>query len=180
MSVSEEELRAAIVQIASRANAETTNELRQRLGTTVASGERSVAISGDARGATITTGDSHTTINIDFQSDGLIIDGQIYRGAGAEQLRSLIWEIAAPQLKIDWAKVSRKLLKEHFELTTNPLTAREDITYDFGQVYIPLGLIARKKTPRIAKDVTAERGSELYQADLHQTDTYQTETYQSL
>ena len=173
MSVSEEELRAAIVQIASHADVETLSELRRLFGTTVASGERSVAVSGDARGAIITTGDSHTTINIAFQDDGIGIDGQTYCGEGAEHLRSLLGEILAPQLKIDWPQVSRELLEEHFQLTTNPLTSREDISYEFGQVYIPLGLVARKKVPRIQEDVTAERGSELYQADIHQANTEQ-------
>ena len=180
MSVSEEDLRAAIVQIASRADAETINELRQLFGTTVASGERSVAVSGDARGATITTGDSHTSINIAFQSDGISIDGQTYCGEGAEQLRSLLGEILAPQLKIDWSQVSRELLEEHFQLTTNPLTSREDISYEFGQVYIPLGLVARQKVPRIQEDVTAERGSELYHADIHQANIEQSQDRKGL
>jgi len=45
--------------------------LRQMLGGAIATGERSLAIRGDANGATIATGDGNKILNITFQADGL-------------------------------------------------------------------------------------------------------------
>ncbi|MBH8573036.1 TIR domain-containing protein [Nostocaceae cyanobacterium CENA369] len=77
-------------------------------------------------------------------------------------------------LGIDWHQVSSSLLDEHLRLTTNPLTSGEGITYRTDQVYVPLGLVERKKQPRRKEDVTPEKGSELY----HETEITQTFQHQ--
>lgn len=136
--------------------------LRKLLGSAVASGKRSVAINGDVTGATITTGDGNRILNVVFQADGIRFNGEQYHGDGAEILRSLLYEILTPTVDINWPKISQKLLEPHLHLTTNPITHREDISYEVEHVYVPLGLVERKKIPRIKADVLPERGSELY------------------
>ena len=65
-------------------------------------------------------------------------------------------------LEIAWHEVSRQLLENQLQLTTNPMTRSENIGYSVEQVYVPLGLVERKKVPRQKGDVSPERGSELY------------------
>ncbi|MEH1923247.1 NACHT domain-containing protein [Nostoc sp.] len=65
-------------------------------------------------------------------------------------------------INIDWQTVSHEILSGQQRLTTNPLTSGEGITYRTEQVYVPLGLVERKKQPRISQDVSLEQSSELY------------------
>lgn len=134
-----------------------------RLGA-VASGSRSVAINQSADGAIITTGDGNTILNVVFQANGLRVGERNYQGDGAEMLRSLLQEILKPKVEIDWPKVSRILLEHQIErLTSNPLTRNEGIAYRTEQVYVPLGLVERKKVSRRREDVSPEQGSLLYE-----------------
>jgi energy-coupling factor transporter ATP-binding protein EcfA2 len=134
-----------------------------RLGA-VASGSRSVAINQSADGAIITTGDGNHILNIVFQANGLRVGERDYQGDGAEILRSLLQEILKPKVEIDWPKVSRILLDHQIErLTSNPLTHNEGIAYRTEQVYVPLGLVERKKVSRRREDVSPEQGSLLYE-----------------
>jgi energy-coupling factor transporter ATP-binding protein EcfA2 len=83
-----------------------------------------------------------------------------------EEIRdSLRAQLPAPPLEIDWPQVSRTLLEERLQLTTNPMTRGEHIAYQVEQVYVPLGLMERKKVPRRKQDVAPEQGSALYQED---------------
>jgi HEAT repeat protein/energy-coupling factor transporter ATP-binding protein EcfA2 len=68
-------------------------------------------------------------------------------------------------LNISWHQASVKLLEKRLQLTTNPITTREDITYQVEQVFVPLGLLERKKVPRRKQDVSPEQGSKLFQED---------------
>lgn len=78
------------------------------------------------------------------------------------------------RIEIDWHQVSSSRLDEHLRLTKNPLTSGEGITYQTEQVYVPLGLVERKKQPRRKEDVSPEKGSELY----HETEITQTFEHQ--
>ncbi|MDZ8139691.1 MAG: NACHT domain-containing protein [Nostoc sp. DedQUE04] len=74
------------------------------------------------------------------------------------------------KIGIDWHQVSSFLLNEQQRLTTNPLTLGEGITYRTEQVYVPLGLVERKKQSRRREDVSPEKGSELYcETEITQT-----------
>ncbi|BAZ01714.1 hypothetical protein NIES37_57200 [Tolypothrix tenuis PCC 7101] len=48
------------------------------------------------------------------------------------------------------------------KLTTNPLTLTEGVTLQVDDVYVPLGLVERKKLSKRHDDVSPEQGSELY------------------
>ena len=76
-------------------------------------------------------------------------------------------QLPSPPLEINWQKVSRRLLEEKLQVTTNPMTNSEDIAYQVEQVFVPLGLVQRKKVPRQKQDVPPEQGSELYQEGKH-------------
>ncbi|WP_051044132.1 HEAT repeat domain-containing protein, partial [Baaleninema simplex] len=79
------------------------------------------------------------------------------------EIRDLLrLQLPPPPLDINWPEVSRTLLEERFQLTTNLMTRGEDIAYQIEQVYVPLGLVERKKVPRRKEDVPPEQGSELY------------------
>jgi energy-coupling factor transporter ATP-binding protein EcfA2 len=129
----------------------------------MAQGDRAVAIAGDAQAATITTGDGNVVLNVVFQADGLQIAGQSVRGQAVEMLRQLL-QGSLSAIEIDWQKASRSLLNEQIQrLTTNPLTRPENVTFQTDQVYVPLGLVERKKVSRRGEDVSPEQGSLLYE-----------------
>ena len=68
-----------------------------------------------------------------------------------------------PDLDINWQEMSQVMLKEYQRLTTNPLTAGEGVSHLSDRVYVPLGLVERKRKARRKEDVSPEKGSELYQ-----------------
>ncbi|NJR48177.1 MAG: NACHT domain-containing protein [Leptolyngbyaceae cyanobacterium CSU_1_3] len=82
-----------------------------------------------------------------------------------EEIRDLLLkQVPSPPLDINWQEVShRRLSEQRLQLTTNPMTRGEDVDYQVEHVFVPLGLVERKKIPRRKRDVLPERGSELYQ-----------------
>ncbi|MEH2084628.1 MAG: HEAT repeat domain-containing protein [Nostoc sp.] len=54
------------------------------------------------------------------------------------------------------------MLAERRKLTTNPLTSTEGVTLQVDDVYVPLGLVERKKASKPQGDISPEQGSELY------------------
>jgi predicted NACHT family NTPase len=54
------------------------------------------------------------------------------------------------------------MLAERQKLTTNPLTSTEGVALQVDDVYVPLGLVERKKQSKRQGDVSPEQGSELY------------------
>ncbi|WP_442941827.1 NACHT domain-containing protein [Nostoc sp.] len=62
----------------------------------------------------------------------------------------------------DWREVCREILAERRKLTTNPLTSTEGVTLQVDDVYVPLGLVERKKASKPQGDISPEQGSELY------------------
>jgi len=79
-----------------------------------------------------------------------------------EALRELL-QPTTPLPNIDWHAVSQAMLEEQLRLTTNPLTSGEGISYRTEQVYVPLGLVERKRQTRRREDVPPEQGSLLYE-----------------
>ena len=96
------------------------------------------AVTGVTAGKDINIGSVEQTVNI-------------YEGTTREK-----------PLEIHWHEVSLQLVEERLQLTTSPMTRREDIAYQVKQVYVPMGLVERKKVPRRKADVPPEHGSELY------------------
>ncbi|MGJ5632604.1 HEAT repeat domain-containing protein, partial [Nostoc sp. CALU 1950] len=54
------------------------------------------------------------------------------------------------------------MLAERRKLTTNPLTSTEGVALQVDDVYVPLGLVERKKQSKRQDDISPEQGSELY------------------
>ncbi|MEH1905311.1 MAG: HEAT repeat domain-containing protein, partial [Nostoc sp.] len=54
------------------------------------------------------------------------------------------------------------MLTERRKLTTNPLTLTEGVALQVDDVYVPLGLVERKKQSKHQRDISPEQGSELY------------------
>ncbi|WP_392481372.1 HEAT repeat domain-containing protein [Nostoc sp. C110] len=54
------------------------------------------------------------------------------------------------------------MLAERRSLTTNPLTSTEGVALQVDDVYVPLGLVERKKPSKPQGDISPEQGSELY------------------
>ena len=53
-------------------------------------------------------------------------------------------------------------MAERRKLTTNPLTSTEGVALQVDDVYVPLGLVERKKQSKPQGDISPEQGSELY------------------
>ena len=60
-------------------------------------------------------------------------------------------------------QVCQQMLAEKRRLTTNPLTANDGSSFDRENLYVPLGLIERKRQPQRSDNLCAEAGSKLYQ-----------------
>lgn len=60
-------------------------------------------------------------------------------------------------------QVCQQMLVEKRRLTTNPLTANDGSSFDRQNLYVPLGLIERKRQPQRPDNLCAETGSKLYQ-----------------
>ncbi|WP_228062086.1 NACHT domain-containing protein [Coleofasciculus sp. LEGE 07081] len=105
--------------------------------------------------------DGKFNTNIGQAQGGEIHIGDRHYQFDVEALRELL-QPTTPALDIDWHAVSQAMLEERLLLTTNPLTSGEGISYRTEQVYVPLGLVERKKIPRRKREVSPERGSELY------------------
>ena len=95
------------------------------------------------------------------QGGEIHIGDRIYQ-VDVEALRELL-EPTTPLPNIDWQAVSQAMLEEQLRLTTNPLTSGEGISYRTEQVYVPLGLVERKRQTRRREDVPPEQGSLLYE-----------------
>jgi HEAT repeat protein/energy-coupling factor transporter ATP-binding protein EcfA2 len=95
------------------------------------------------------------------QGGEIHIGDRIYQ-VDLEALRELL-QPTTPVPNIDWHAVSQGMLEEQLRLTTNPLTSGEGISYRTEQVYVPLGLVERKRQTRRGEDVSPEQGSLLYE-----------------
>ncbi|MDJ0620201.1 MAG: NACHT domain-containing protein [Calothrix sp. MO_192.B10] len=65
-----------------------------------------------------------------------------------------------------WQQLCRGSLQaqNQRQLTTNPLTMADGISFEFDRVYLPLGLVERKQRDRNSRDVLAIHGSRLYES----------------
>ncbi|MEG4113883.1 MULTISPECIES: NACHT domain-containing protein [unclassified Microcoleus] len=95
------------------------------------------------------------------QGGEIHIGDRIYQ-VDVEALREFL-QPTTPLPNIDWHAVSQAMLEEQLRLTTNPLTSGEGISYRTEQVYVPLGLVERKRQTRRGEDVSPEQGSLLYE-----------------
>ena len=95
------------------------------------------------------------------QGSKIYIGDRIYQ-FDVEALRELL-QPTTTLPNIDWQAVSQAMLEEQLRLTTNPLTSGEGISYRTEQVYVPLGLVERKRQTRRREDVSPEQGSLLYE-----------------
>jgi predicted NACHT family NTPase len=115
-------------------------------------------------------------VNIGDGKD-IYIGDRIYQGTDAETIRTILLEVLSQntqQIEIDWHDISQTMLSEQQRLTTNPLTSGEGVSYRTDQVYVPLGLVERKKQTRRREDVPPEHGSELYrETEITQTFEHQ-------
>jgi hypothetical protein len=130
----------------------------------------------------ITTSDRNTVqigkYNVSIaEGKDIHIGDRIYQGADEETIRSIFLEMLSQnsqRVEIDWHHISQTMLSEQLRLTSNPLTSGEGISHRTTQVYVPLGLVERKKQTRRKEDVSPEHGSELYrETEITQTFEYQ-------
>lgn len=115
-------------------------------------------------------------VNIGDAKD-IHIGDKVYQGTDAETIRAILREILSQStqpIEINWHDIGQTMLSEQLRLTTNPLTSVEGISYRTEQVYVPLGLVERKKQARRREDVAPEQGSELYrETEITQTFEHQ-------
>jgi len=106
--------------------------------------------------------DGKFNTNIGQVQGGEIHIGDRHYKVDVEALRELL-QLTTPLPNIDWHGVSQAMLEEQLRLTSNPLTSGEGISYRTEQVYVPLGLVERKRQTRRGDDVSPEQGSSLYE-----------------
>jgi HEAT repeat protein/energy-coupling factor transporter ATP-binding protein EcfA2 len=106
--------------------------------------------------------DGKINTNIGQVQGGEIHIGDRHYQVDVEALRELL-QPTTPLPNIDWHAVSQAMLEDQLRLTTNLLTSGEGISYRTEQVYVPLGLVERKRQTRRREDVPPEQGSLLYE-----------------
>jgi HEAT repeat protein/energy-coupling factor transporter ATP-binding protein EcfA2 len=77
---------------------------------------------------------------------------------------------------INWPEICQEMLAERQRLTTNPLTMSQGVNLQVQDVYVPLGLVERKKISKRQNDISPERGSEIYQ-ELEVTQKFQNDEF---
>ncbi len=115
-------------------------------------------------------------VNI-VDAQNIHIGDKVYQGINAETISTILREVLSQNtqhIEIDWHDISQTMLSEQQRLTTNLLTSGEGISYRTEQVYVPLGLVERKKPTRRREDVSPKQGSELYrETEITQTFEHQ-------
>ncbi len=68
---------------------------------------------------------------------------------------------------VDWLDLCRTSLQvqQYERLTTNPLTVGDGLSFVLEQVYLPIDLVERQQQERREQEVSASRGSQLYEAE---------------
>ncbi|MBD2542206.1 NACHT domain-containing protein [Coleofasciculus sp. FACHB-SPT36] len=68
----------------------------------------------------------------------------------------------ATDIEIDWREVCRAMLESKRELASNLFTSGMEITFKLDDIQVPLGLIKRPKKVQHQKDVSPDKGSQVY------------------
>ncbi|MFP4135129.1 MAG: NACHT domain-containing protein, partial [Halothece sp.] len=66
-------------------------------------------------------------------------------------------------MKIDWSAIALEMLTR--QVTSNPLTDRDGKRFDLDDIFVPLGLVERRKVEKKTDSTSAEKGSEFYQQE---------------
>ncbi|MEP0880578.1 NACHT domain-containing protein [Trichocoleus sp. ST-U3] len=69
---------------------------------------------------------------------------------------------------INWREICQTMLECQKRLTTNQLMSDEDMKFEIDDVYVELGLVERKKQPKVAGVDFAEQGSRLYEPEYEE------------
>jgi hypothetical protein len=72
---------------------------------------------------------------------------------------------------IDWQKKCQNILISKRELAINLFTSDMGVTMELDQIYVPLGLIERKKKSKITENVETEQDSRIYKNLSEETTT---------
>ncbi|MBD1880319.1 NACHT domain-containing protein [Coleofasciculus sp. FACHB-T130] len=73
----------------------------------------------------------------------------------------------------DWRKICQTMLECQKRLTTNQLMSDEDMKFEIDDVYVELGLVERKKQPKVAGGDFAEQGSRLYEPEYEEMERFE-------
>ncbi len=82
-------------------------------------------------------------------------------------------EINTPQSEINWHEICQQQATKRQKITTNSLTFKDDIKHNREQLYVPLGLVERKKRERRTDEPFPEKSSQMYAPEIDEvTETY--------
>ncbi|MGB3189700.1 MAG: NACHT domain-containing protein, partial [Limnoraphis sp.] len=92
------------------------------------------------------------------------------------------WQIVTGEVKrhknsknkpINWHEICQKQATQRQKITTNSLTFKDGINHSREQLYVPLGLVERKKRERRTDELFPEKGSQMYAPETYEvTQTY--------
>jgi hypothetical protein len=74
---------------------------------------------------------------------------------------------------INWREICQTMLECQKRLTTNQLMSDEDMKFEIDDVYVELGLVERKKQPKVAGGDFAEQGSRLYEPEYEEKERFE-------
>ncbi|MEA5497868.1 NACHT C-terminal alpha/beta 1 domain-containing protein [Limnoraphis robusta] len=92
------------------------------------------------------------------------------------------WQVVIGEVKrhknskntaINWHEICQQQATQRQKITTNSLTFKDDITHNREQLYVPLGLVERKKRERRTDEPFPEKSSQMYAPEIDKvTETY--------
>jgi HEAT repeat protein len=97
----------------------------------------------------------HKSKQVTEEKQELVETGNIASGAEAD-----FW----------WQLCKESLEAQHYQrLTINPLTVADGVTFDLHELYVPLALVERRQQDRRDADISAHKGSQLYEPEELET-----------
>ncbi|MFY7805416.1 MAG: NACHT domain-containing protein [Limnoraphis robusta] len=77
-------------------------------------------------------------------------------------------KINTPQSEINWHEICQQQATQRQKITTNSLTFKDGINHSREPLYVPLGLVERKKRERRTDELSPEKGSQMYAPETYE------------
>ncbi|MDF5738188.1 MULTISPECIES: NACHT domain-containing protein [unclassified Nostoc] len=78
----------------------------------------------------------------------------------------------------DWQEICGAMLEKHKRLTTNELLfADDEMKFELKEIHVPLALVERNRPNKCREDISAEKGSRLYEPSYEEKQRFEPEAF---
>ncbi len=79
---------------------------------------------------------------------------------------------------LDWQEICGAMLEKHKRLTTNELLfADDEMKFELEAIHVPLALVERNKPKKCSEDISAEKGSRLYEPSYEEKQRFEHQAF---